>query len=500
MRNLALMWVLSGVLSFAAVQADTVQSWESGETTVTLTDDGTLRVSGNGAMKDHYYYFSISDPEEYRPQWCRYSLKGRPITKAVIGDSVTHIGQNAFSYCFNLTSITIGNSVASIGNWAFDTDCDNRTSIEVAADNAHYSSEDGILFNKNKTTLIRHPGCIQGSYVIPDGVTHIGNEAFAHNTKLTSVVIPDGVTSIGEQAFYECFDLTSVTIGNSVASIGKEAFAHNDSLTSITIPNSVTSIGELAFRYNRGLTSVTIGNSVASIGTGAFLGCGNLTSIEIAADNAHYISEDGVIFNKNKTALIHYPMSRQGPYVIPNSVMFIDDWVFYECDGLTSVTFPKNLKIIGEYAFRNCFGLTSVTIPKSVRIIGREAFYACTNLMSVTILNGVPSIGDNAFSYCKNLTTVTIAGSVRLIGAEAFKDCDSLKLITFHGLILPKFGYGAFEGGILPFHTEVYFSNREWLVSRILPALVLSAAVLVIFIIIIIVRKSRINKGEEKRK
>ena len=259
------------------------------------------------------------------------------------------------------------------------------------------------------------------SITIPDSVTSIGSDAFYKCTGLTSVTIPDSVTSIGSFAFYGCTELTSVTIGNSVTSIGVCAFSGCSGLTSITIPDSVTSIGETAFHgtawYNNQpdglvyagkvaysykgtcpasvtikdgtlgiadrafnncteLISITIGNSVTSIGNYAFHSCTGLTSINI-----------------------------------PDSVTSIGDSAFSDCSGLTSITIPDSVTLIGQYAFSDCSGLTSVTIPDSVTSIGIGAFYDCSGLTSITIGNSVTSIGYNAFSNCSGLKTVIYCGT-----------------------------------------------------------------------------------------
>ena len=210
-------------------------------------------------------------------EWAFYGCTG--LTSVTIPGSVTSIGEGAFAYCSGLTSVTIPNSVTSIGICAFEgcssltsvtipgsvtsigegafAYCSGLTSINVASDNSNYCSVDGVLFNKDKTTLIQYPGGKQGAYTIPYSVTSIGQEAFVGCTSLTSVTIPNSVTSIGMGAFYQCSALTSVTIPNSVTSIGKAAFYYCTGLTSVTIPNSVTSIGEAAFYGCTGLTSVT---------------------------------------------------------------------------------------------------------------------------------------------------------------------------------------------------------------------------------------------------
>ncbi|MGM9936945.1 MAG: leucine-rich repeat domain-containing protein [Candidatus Ornithomonoglobus sp.] len=201
------------------------------------------------------------------------------LTSVTIPDSVTEIGRNAFSRCERLTSITIPNSVTSIGNYAFG-DCKSLTSITVDENNQHYSTINGVLFNKVKTILIRYPAAHDMQYVIPEGVTEIDYSAFSGCESLTSITIPEGVTSIDECAFCGCESLTSVTIPDSVTSIGHSAFERCGSLTSITLPDGVE-IGYRAFCGCESLTSVTIPDSVTSIGGHAFFRCRQLTSVTI---------------------------------------------------------------------------------------------------------------------------------------------------------------------------------------------------------------------------
>ncbi len=171
-----------------------------------------------------------------------------------IPNSVTSIGSEAFRDCTSLTSIEIPDSVTSIGYFAF-YNCISLTSINVDEDNTVYSSLDGNLYNKNKTTLIQYAiGKQATSFTIPNSVTSIGNGAFQYCKSLTSIEIPNSVTSIGDRAFSDCNSLTSIEIPNTVTSIGNYAFRNCISLTSIEIPNTVTSIGDYAFRDCTSLT------------------------------------------------------------------------------------------------------------------------------------------------------------------------------------------------------------------------------------------------------
>ena len=299
-----------------------------------------------------------------------------------------------FTFFFALLSACTFSAYAAIVDgtcgdnltWTFNTK-DSTLTISGTGEMTDYSSSSSAPWYDYRSYI---------KYVtIEDGLTSIGNIAFASCSGLTSITIPNSVTSIGDWAFSACSGLTSITIPNSVTSIGRSAFRWCSTLTSVTIPNSVTSIGDGAFSDCDGLTSITIPNSVTSIGKEAFKYCSGLTSI-----------------------------------IIPNSVTSIGANTFYRCEGLTSVTLGNSVTSIGESAFERCYNLTSITIPNSVTSIGEDAFNGCYRLTSITIPNSVTSIGVRAFCNCDGLTSVTLGNSVTSSGNYAFSSCSKIREVT----------------------------------------------------------------------
>ena len=340
------------------------------------------------------------------------------LTNITIPDSVTSIEDCAFYDCTSLAHITIPSGVAYINDNPFEG-CSSLTEIRVATENAKYVSVNGVLYNKNKTTLVCYPaGKKDKSYKIINSATSIGESAFSTCDSLTSITIPNNVTSIGGDAFGDCSSLTSITIPNSVTSIDFGAFNHCTNLESIAIPDSVTGINYRVFEGCTSLTSITIPNKVTSIDGRAFSDCSSLTSITIP-DSVSSIGN-----------YAFYGCTSLKSITIPDSVTGINYGVFEGCTSLTSITIPNSVTDIDDSAFSGCKSLTSIKIPNSVVRIGSSAFVACTSLTRITIPNGVKSIELSAFVRCTSLTSVTIPDSVTFISGEAFGSCTNLKSIT----------------------------------------------------------------------
>ena len=218
-----------------------------------------------------------------------------------------------------------------------------------------------------------------------------------------------------------------------VVEIESSAFNGCANLTSIIIPDSITSIGDFAFENCSGLTSITIPDSVTSIGDHAFYNCSSLTSITVSENNKYFSSLNGVLFNKDKTELITYPIGNERTeYTIPDSVTSIGNFAFYNCSSLTSITIPDSVASIGNSAFYNCSSLTNIKLPDVIDIISGNTFRDCSSLLNIIIPDSVTAIKECAFYNCSNLTSITIPDSVASIENSAFYNCTSLKSITLN--------------------------------------------------------------------
>lgn len=264
--------------------------------TYTVTDMGTF--SGTNLVIGVYNNLSVTSIG-------KQAFKYYNITSVTIADSVTSIGDHAFYDCRYLKSVTIGKGVISIPSTAFYS-CKSLTNLIVDEDNKYYKSIDGTIYTKDGKILIVYAGGqSQTKFTIPAGVTKIARGAFNNSVSLTSITIPNSVTSIDSFAFQGCDNLKSITIPNSVTSISDSLFANCESLTSITIPNSVTSIGDEVFWYCWSLRSIVIPDSVTSIGEDVFQACFDIESIQFSGTKAQWESiKKGKLWAHSSTSYI----------------------------------------------------------------------------------------------------------------------------------------------------------------------------------------------------
>ena len=231
-----------------------------------------------------------------------------------------------------------------------------------------------------------------------------------------------------------------VLVTARVSSIGKECFK-SDTIKTISIPSSVTKIDKAAFDK-----------------------CTNLGAINVSEENSFFTSVDGVLFNKNKTRLIKYPINKTDvEYTVPETVTVIDEFAFADCTKLVSITIPNSVTKINARAFGKCTNLKYVKLPDGLNTIADGVFYGCSKLSGIRIPEGVISIGNSAFLCCTSLISVAIPKSVEVIGSGAFNGCSSLATVTFFGENI-RINDGAFIG--TPYKDNESIKNKRSLQER----------------------------------
>lgn len=364
-----------------------------------------------------------------------YSWNDNGIVEFAFPESLKVIGENAF-YNAGIKNADIPEGTEEIGNYAFQNsavetvsipstvtkigensfyNCNYLTSITVAPENPVYSSENGVLFNKDKTVLFAYPAGLEASYTVPASVERIENIAF-YNAKITGISFADNsrLKEIGTNAFYNCDGLE-----------GK-----------LDLPDTLETVGDNAFRYCNGITDISISASVSSIGNYAFLHMNSLSSITVDPDNAYYSSdENGVLFNKDKSVLLLYPRATAlTEYEIPASVTEISEYAFYNVSKLSEISFADNIRLlkIDNSAFSCCTGLAEIVLPETVEYIGYGAFESCSSLTSIHIPDAVTALNSSTFYNCTSLESITFGDDSRLsvIDVNAISSCNALEEIT----------------------------------------------------------------------
>ena len=343
-------------------------------------------------LEDYYYLYSERDPVSwtltsdgvltisgtgrigwvgvYNRPWSEYSDR---ITSVVINSGVTSIPSYSFSSCSRLKSVAIPDTVVNIDSYAFSN-------------------------------------CISlGSVSLPVGITVIPRECFFGCSALKSVDLPSGLTQIDECAFSSCTALSSLSLPSALTNIGDEAFANCISLSSVAIPSAVTDIG-----------------------SGSFRNCSSLAAFSVASGNNRFASEDGVLFNKDKTLLVFYPSGKSGDYTMPSSVNTIKANAFAYCKKLGKVTVSSNVSAIPMGCFSNA-RLSEISFPSSLLAIDKGAFSYTSGLSSVVFPASLKTIGSNAFHESSSLISATFPASLESIGDYAFEDCSQIRTLNFLG-------------------------------------------------------------------
>lgn len=476
----------------------TVDEYAFRETAITsLTlPSGTVSI-GDSAFYDCANLVTVNIPDSIK-EIAEYAFKGCTSLSSVNFAEGTHLkmlDSSIFAGCTSLiefklpksdTAKDLFGSSSAVKKFTLAKDAllsdgvlVGLTSCEefvVEEGNTSFVAENGVLYNKNKSTLIRYPQSkADTSFAVPEGVTQIGDSstqsAFFGASNLTSVSIPASVRTIGAAAFYNCNALTNIDFlaakdGNNFdLSIGEDAFGYSG-LTSIVIPARVAAVGGLSrgtFRNNTSLTSVTFekGSRITSIPTEAFNFCTALKSIHLPATvteierNAFIyckslaavtIEEGGEILKIGNTAFKGTKLSVTNINALIKNVTEISEYAYQETTSTVdedgTLVIPEGITTIGREAFRKANGIKKIQFPSSLVSIESYAFSECSNLTEVVIPDGVISIGDSAFRGCASLKKVVVPSSVVDLGNYAFISCFALEEAD----VACDIGYRMFDG------------------------------------------------------
>ncbi len=322
-----------------------------------------------GISVDHYFHTS----------GC-YSFAGcTSLKEVVIPDSVTGIGSCAFSGCTSLSKVKLSNNLAIIDEGTF-SGCtslaeivipDSVTKIRGKSDSEYFggafigcTSLSKVKLSNNLTEIGIYTflGCTSLAEIdMPDSVTEIDWSAFKDCTSLSKVKLSNNLTKIENRVFSGCTSLKEIAIPDGVTEIDYSAFSGCTSLQEITIPDSVTTVYDTAFSNCTSLESITIGSGVENLGNGWIDSCRRLANIIVSPENKTYSSVDGVLFNKDKSELLAYPIgNKRSSYTIPDGVTKIDQKAFYGCRYIETLTIPASVKEIEDSALGNCYDIRTI--------------------------------------------------------------------------------------------------------------------------------------------
>ena len=395
---------LCGAMSITAFAAEEVSNscgdgvvWEYDTATTTLKFSYTGE--GTGVMTD--YENSTKTP------WRNYDTRA---TSIVFEEGITHIGACSFVNFSKLTSLSLPDTLKSIGREGFYsfkmTSIELPSSLETIGEEAFYAS---------KLTEI----------TIPGSVKTISASAFLKSTSLVTVNLNEGLQTIGANAFQNCTKINGVTIPGTVQSIGDLAFQSCSGMLNLTFSEGSTEtvIGANAFEKCSKLANITLANHITTIGENAFLSCNALKDVAIPK-SVKEIKNNAFDSSGIETITIEKADTEEG------GLTTLGNSVFSNCSSLLAIDLPDTITTMGTGVFSNCSKMTTANIPSSLTAIPNSSFNSCRALESATISSKITSIGDNAFSSCVALTDLSIPSSVKTIGVNAFSGCSGLKTLN----------------------------------------------------------------------
>ncbi|MBQ7962387.1 MAG: leucine-rich repeat protein [Clostridia bacterium] len=443
-----------------------------------------------------YLTYTITDGEVTITD-CDNSVSGAIVIPDTIeGFPVTKLENSPFNNCSEITSVTFPDSI-QFSSFPVFSYCSKLSEIIVYPDNPNYSTHDGVLFNKDKTRLIQYPMAKEGTqYTIPGTVTEIWYCAFRQCNNLTDITVTDNVIKIYDSAFYGCENLKNIIIGNGLETIDDRIIFLCPRIENINVSEENEYFSSInGAMYNKGkteliyyppsnpATSISIPATVKTIDETSFDSAQKLTKITVDENNNCFSSDaHGVLFNKDKTKIIRYPLGKTETYYeIPSGVKIITDNCFTNCTSLSEIVFPEsteylsllsfsgtpflysnyeldnNLFYIGNHLIGSQGNMTECTIregtvsigaeaftnrnhllqkieiPETIRHIGPQAFIGCSALENITFKENIETIGEAAFGGCSALKNVTFNGNVETVGSQTFTFCTALENVTFKG-------------------------------------------------------------------
>lgn len=390
---------LSGIKTLAASSTLTI---ECGEDIVCIIDtfSKTATFMGNGKISSAYSWNINNYIDEY--------YEARDIVeKIILKDGITEVYYGAFATFTNAKEIHIPATVNNIMSNAFEhpnyvnVGMNELTYIYVSSENPYYLSNDGVLFNKDQTELIRFPSKRATEYVVPEGVEKICAKAFENSYDLVSIILPSSLTIIDFDAFANCQSLAQINIPENVTHLYSGAFSSCYDLKNVYFPKELQQISIDAFYNCRSLVKVELPKNVSLlmpigglVNSNPFGGCTSLKNILIDDDSENYISIDGVLYSKDKTELVAFPAGRSGVANVLEGTEKICNKAFYGAKLLTNIVLPDTLKEINSFAFASCYSLQSIILPQSITELKYQTFSGLYSLKEITILNSECTITE----------------------------------------------------------------------------------------------------------
>ena len=394
-----------------------------------------------------------------------------------IGYKVTDLPRNALSNVYDLVELSLPATLQNLELINFNY-MRKLERIQVDAGNTKFRSENGILYNASKTSLLHFPATMGATtYVIPstidtlaayafscnsiidsiklpntiryigmgafeqcnnlksitlpDSLQTISDRLFSSCTKLDRIIVPKTVSSIGEFAFSMCSELTKIQLPDNLITIEDYAFYSCSKLTSINLPASLSSLGASAFSYCKSLKAIDLPTSIRKISPRTFESCERLEKIEINSTNAYFTCKEGILYDKKQTEIICYPHGKQDTlFAIPRTVKRIQSTNFERNGYLIEIQIPNPVTTFEDGCFSQCTALGRIQLPTGLSHINNAMFNGCSSLTSILIPEGVERIDQYAFSYCQNLKSVELPSTLKTISKNAFSQCPNLEEIN----------------------------------------------------------------------